>query len=532
MNADADEPEDFPTPTSGHHGNFLARFWRGEYSLGVSYWLFGPLGNIAITFILNVIVILFQNERGFDPRPILASLVSVWLVTCVFLVWQVTGIWRSANRNAARRHALGKRALWAGVARIALVLGTASSLAAFVSTGLPEIVEASRMVFLNDPDIAPYSIRVMRNGTETEIAGGFKYGLTDDFIKVLAASPNIRVVHLSSLGGRIGEAIRLNGVLRTQGVDTYVSAGCYSACTVAFAAGHNRLLKTGAALGFHAAAFPGAIAADMQATTLDQQRLFLAAGFDKAFVDKALSTPNSQMWTPSVDELTAAKAITGISDGRQFAISGFGRDLTRERLDALMMQGIPVLKIVKQRFPDDYDHLLTQYYADYLDGKTEIEVETQAMASIIALVRKQRSMADDAVVVEIGQLYADEYAALGAEDPSLCYKYSSGSFTSLEGMVPDALTDRENQLSTRVLETANPRQEASEAQLTELWKKVDARMTEKGLSDDQRKLTDGQPVDSARYREYCTVMETSYREIAGLPPDEAAILMRSLLVDK
>jgi len=43
------------------------------------------------------------------------------------------------------------------------------------------------MSFLDDPDIPAYSIRVMRNGTEAEITGGFKYGLTDDFVKILNA---------------------------------------------------------------------------------------------------------------------------------------------------------------------------------------------------------------------------------------------------------------------------------------------------------------------------------------------------------
>jgi hypothetical protein len=527
-----DEPEVVPPPAanSGRRSNFLVRFWRGEYSLGVSYWLFGLLGNIALAFIAASLVALFQTER-YDPRAIFGSLVSVWLVTCFILVWQVTGVWRSANRNTARRRAQGKRAVWAGIAKLALVSGLCSSLFTFYAVGLPQIVETSRMVFLNDPDIAAYSIRVMRNGTEAEIAGGFKYGLSNDFTKMLAASPGIKVVHLNSLGGRIGEAIRLNEVLQAQGADTYVSAGCYSACTVAFAAGHNRFLKTGAALGFHAAAFPGATANDLAGTRLDQQRLFLAAGFSKAFVDRALSTPNSQMWMPSADELTAAKVITGTSDGTQFAISGFGRNLTRDRLDTLMMQGIPLLKTIKQHDPKDYQEILAQYYAGYVDGKTEMEVETQGMASILELVRKQRSMADDAVLVEIALLYADQYAALAAKDPSFCSEYSSGGFASLAGIVPAALTDKENELSTRVLETAKTRPEASESDLAELWKKVDARMSEKGMGD-WHKLLDGGPVDTARSREYCATLETSYREIAGLPANEAAILMRSLLADK
>jgi hypothetical protein len=531
-----EEPEVVPPPAanSGRRSNFLVRFWRGEYSLGVSYWLFGLLGDIFLALITEGIGALFYIEHGYDPRAILGALLSVWLVTCVFLVWQVTGIWRSASRNAAGRRTVGKRPFWAGVAKIALVLGVCSSLYTFYSEGLPQIVEISRIVFLHDPDIAPYSIRVMRNGTEAEIAGGIKYGLAKDFVRTLKAFPHIKVVHLNSLGGRIGEAIRLNAALQAQGVDTYVSAGCYSACTIAFAAGRHRFLKAGAALGFHAATFPGTTASDLDSVRLAQQRLFLAAGFDDAFVDKALATPSSQMWTPPAAELAAAKVITGISDGNQFAFSGLlGRNISRDRLDALMMQGIPLLKTIKEHAPRDYDDILTQYFAGYVEGRTEMEVETQGRASILSLVRKLEPMADDAVMAEISLLDADEYAAMGAKDPSLCYQYASGNFANIDlaDVIP-GLIERENQLSQRVLETAKPRPDVPQAELAELWKKIDARLSEKGVSDDQLKLLDSGPGDATRYGEYCSVSEASYREIARLPANEAGMLMRSLLSNR
>jgi hypothetical protein len=112
------------------------------------------------------------------------------------------------------------------------------------------------MSFLDDPDIPNYSIRVMRNGTEAEIAGGFKYGLTSDFLKILSASRQIRIVHLDSLGGRIAEAISLNKVIRSRGLDTYVSSNCMSACTIAFAGGTRRILKGGRFWDFTRRHFP------------------------------------------------------------------------------------------------------------------------------------------------------------------------------------------------------------------------------------------------------------------------------------
>jgi hypothetical protein len=77
--------------------------------LGLSYWWFGFVGNIAVAVLIAGIVALFQIGRGYDPYAIFGSLVCVWLVIVLFTVWQVTGVWRSANRLIVRRRAVGKR---------------------------------------------------------------------------------------------------------------------------------------------------------------------------------------------------------------------------------------------------------------------------------------------------------------------------------------------------------------------------------------------------------------------------------------
>ncbi|WP_206151872.1 hypothetical protein, partial [Staphylococcus aureus] len=73
---------------------------------------------------------------------------------------------------------------------------------------------------------------------------------TDDFAVVLRASRQIRVVHLTSVGGRIGEGEKLYQLIKDNGLIAYVSGRCMSACTVAFAGGRERVLLKGATLGF------------------------------------------------------------------------------------------------------------------------------------------------------------------------------------------------------------------------------------------------------------------------------------------
>jgi hypothetical protein len=531
-----EEPEIIPeTPLDpSRRKNFIARYWRGEYSLGISYWWFGFIGNITVTVLAAGIVLLFRTDRGYEPRAIFGSLICIWLVIVVFVVWQVTGVWRSANRLIARRQAVGKRAGWATLSKIVVVLGLFGSLNAFFTSGLPQLVETSRMAFLDDPDIPAYSIRVMRNGTEAEITGGFKYGLTDDFSKVLKASRQIKVVHLDSIGGRVGEAIRLNSVLKAQGVDTYVSNGCYSACTIAFAAGRNRFIRKGAILGFHAPAFPGMTASELQSATLDQKQLFIKAGFNKKFVDRALSTPSSDMWKPSADLMAAADVITGLSNGTEFAVSGLGADVSKNGMANTLARALPLLQALKDRFPKDYDGIISTYYDDYIAGKTEAEAVVSARAKILLIISTLQPLADDAVLADMGAVFADQYAALGAKSPALCYRFASGigGKANIGEDLPISLVNRENEINRRVVETAKKRQDVSATIVRDLWKKLGIQVAAKGVGDNQLKLLTDGSVDPSRYGEYCRASETFYREIARLPPREAAILMRSMLTDK
>ena len=531
-----EEPEFAPAiPLDpNRRNNFIARYWRGEYSLGISYWWFGFVGSIAVGILIAGIVALFQTGRGYDPYAIFGTLVCVWLVVVLFTVWQVTGVWRSANRLIAHRRTIGKRAVWATVAKVVIVLGFLSSLSAFVSSGWPQLIETSRMAFLGDPGIPAYSIRVMRNGTEAEITGGFKYGLSDDFSKILKASRQIKVVHLNSIGGRVGEAIKLGDVLRAQGVDTYVSLGCYSACTIAFAAGRNRFLRKGAALGFHAPAFPGMSSSELRDAALEQKQIFIKAGFNSGFVDKALSTPSSGMWKPPAEVMASANVITGVSNGKEFALSGFGADVSQDRLAEMITTGLPLLRAIKEKFPKEYDGVISTYYGDYVAGKTEADTIVNARARLASILSPLQLLADDAVLVDMGAVFADQYAALGAKSPALCYKFASGvgADSNIAENLPAALVDRENEINRRVVETAKKRQDVSATIVGELWGKLGAEMAAKGIGDDQLKLLTSGSVDPSKYREYCQASTTFYREIARLPPSEAAILMRSVLAQK
>lgn len=504
--------------------------WRGEFSLATTYWLFGFFGNIFVGILAVLIASSFRSESGYQPQEIFLSLLVTWAGVVSVAVWQTVGVWRSANRHIKQQRALGRKAPWAGLAKIAVSLGMLRLAGTFLSSGGPQLLEASRMSFLDDPDIPAYSIRVMRNGTEAEISGGFKYGLTDDFVKISNASRQIKVLHLDSIGGRVGEAEKLNKIIRSKNLDTYVSSRCLSACTVAFAAGAHRILRDGAVLGFHAPAFPGISKEELLEAVQSQKDIFIAAGFDKKFVEQALSTPNSELWRPNSTLLLQAKVITAISDGTDYAMSGFGKSLTKDDFGKILMRNVPLMGPLKNRFPSDYDTLVQTYYESFESGKTQAESEAAGRGQLLVIMTKLKPLADDDVLADMSALYADQYDALGSKSPELCYQYASGvGNTVTPSDIPDTLTKRENEINRRIVETASTRSPAYVGATGDIWKKLEVILSSKALTTDQINLLFADTVPASKYGDYCVVATTLFKEISKLPPPEAGAVMRDVL---
>jgi hypothetical protein len=415
-----------PLQQTGRHTNFIAKNWRGEYPLWITYWIFNFIGSIIFFVILTLATGVLSSNAEYQPRSIFAAFILIWLSSLTVGIWQIVAVWRSAKRRIQERNRIGKYAVWAGLAKVAAAYGLLQLIAVFATKGLPQLTEASRIAFMDDPSIPAYSIRIMRNGTEAEIFGGFKYGLTDDFLKILRASPQIRVVHLNSSGGRIGEARSMNKVIRDRNLITYTSYRCLSACTVAFAGGRERWILRSAKLGFHSPAFPGLSDSEVAEAAKDQAEVFSVAGFEAGFVSRALATPNKDMWTPSLDELRNAHVITNISNGSDFAASGFGAEVTKESMAANLTNALPMLQALKEKSPAQYNTVTDAYYENYMTGRTENEMISAARGALIPIIQSYRPLADDVVVVELARLSAKQYEALGAINPASCYHYASG----------------------------------------------------------------------------------------------------------
>jgi hypothetical protein len=517
-----------PAAPARQSTNFIVRHWRGENSLAWSYWGVAVVGYLLALGAIIGVNLLFSTDKGFDPGSIFWVLVTTWSIVSVVLLWQVVGTWRSATHHAARRTTANLGTGWATAAKIMLVLGVIRTIAEFAQGGALQLAETYDMAFRGDPRTPAYSLRVMRNGTEIEVSGGFKFGLTADFERVVSASPRIRVVHLTSTGGRIGEAAKLGKAISRRSLLTYVPTHCESACTLAFAAGRERWLHRNGKLGFHGPAFPGMTPADLEVAMSAWKAQYRTAGFARSFVDRALAVPSAEMWYPTSLELSVANAITDIAEGSEFAASGYETGATAELFAEILAKYVPAYAAMQARLPQDFQRIAGAYYDDYLNGLSETELVAAFRKQLAQVIQVNKARADDAVLIEFAKVALDRYVALGQRDPSLCYRYAAGvgGPVNISNDVPQALIQRELALGERAITTAAPRPPITPQTLEALKDRVYAILA-KRFTAEKMGIFQLSSVPPVQHADYCNIMAAMYQEILALRPAEAALILRS-----
>lgn len=305
---DAPDAQNEPSQRRG----FIARHWRGDLPLGVSYWLIG----VALTVLVLLALPLLGEALGdvdLDARASGAAVLGFYLFAVALTAWQLVGIWRSAGRHVAR----GGRRLWARLARVMVVIGVLRALFDFSGEGVPLVSEGVRLLVGIDTTPA-YQLRLVPEASAIELRGGMPFGTTAAVIELLDRHPAVEVVQLNSVGGRLHEAMLLAGELERRRLVTHTSDECSSACVVVYLAGRKRYLAPGARLGFHSASVAGLGGELAQEPNREMAAVFRHHGLPENFIRRALATPHDTMWYPPAEELLALGVIHAIVDVAPF----------------------------------------------------------------------------------------------------------------------------------------------------------------------------------------------------------------------
>ena len=300
-----------PAPEPIETRNLLARYFGGGFPLGVSYWAFNVVVGVVVEFGVILGLQFFEAGGSLDPLVQFLLIFGIGVALIVFFVWLRTGLWRAANKRAAARKALGRRAVWARLAQTMLILPVLFDLLILVVVGVT-LFQYYPLAFLNDPDTPAYTLTSLQDGKTLLVSGGVKFGLARDVEAVLNASPHIDTIELNGPGGRLGAAEQLAQLITARGLNTYVSGECDSICTRIYVAGKERLMLVGAKLGFHSAYTRNVNLPQAVTDAIDTQlaERYVAAGVDPAFMKRAIAVSPDSIWFPTAVELLNAHVVT------------------------------------------------------------------------------------------------------------------------------------------------------------------------------------------------------------------------------
>ena len=339
------------------------------------------------------------------------------------------------------------------LARLVVILGFLRAGLDFVQVTGPVFVESVRRIFVES--IPPHDIRLLRGGTEVELAGGMNHGTADALKNILDAAPGVRIVHLNSSGGWISEGHDVHRILRDRGLTTYTSTDCVSACTIAFLGGRERYLGTKGRLGFHSSSVGGVDQSRLPEINADVRATLQVHGVPSAFIEKALGTRSGSMWYPTTQELLSARIVTRVVDAAQFGLSGISNWRDEKAMEDGLLS-IPVYATLRDEDPVAYRKIAARWLEGVKLGKSVLEIRADIEAVFAAdILPKYLEMGPDAALLRYWRSMLAELSYLRNKDAALCFAFlfpesRSPSF-NLHTILPEALWKEDIEALTNLI---------------------------------------------------------------------------------
>lgn len=515
---DEDDPS-FPSGARAHPapasaaapvtGSYVVRHWEGRLSLGVSYWINGlVLGNALVALLL---IGASQLGRVVDNLRLLGFLgLAVIVLSVAIAAWGIVGIWRSASFHVAR----GGRPLWAGAARVVVVLNTIRLVLTAAAPGFTAQVTEFVELAAGRDSLAPVTITVASDRKSMLLSGSLGQGSATLVRRAVESTPDVRILELDSIGGRVLEAREIARLITKRGLDTYVEGLCVSACTMVLMAGRDRGATPNARIGFHRASFAG----DDSSSIDDPMILaYRAKGMSEAFIGKVSATSSHDMWYPEQAELIANHVINRVSLGGDTA--RLADMVDDDRLPAFLASD-ETWRAVEVRYPGTTQRALAAMRAAKAEGKSSTEVLAASRAILSALMPAALRDAPDAVLQAFLHLMVSELDVAQKLGPDACAAFLDGRL-NVAAVFPKDVRDQDLAFTTMLF---NEAARIDGAQPTELTARA-REATLRGWTPDE--LTAVGALEQVRDpRVRCDITSKLYRSIANLEPALQLAMLR------
>jgi hypothetical protein len=341
------------------------------------------------------------------------------------------------------------------------------------------------------------------NGKTIIISGDIERGSAERFKILLDAVPSVKNVALVSSGGDLDEATEMYQAIKTRGLDTYVDQYCMSACTMVFLGGRDRSATPQAKIGFHKPYLMADKPLPDAAVEAEMRRFYDEANVRPSFTDKSMSTPSSEMWYPSFDELLASNVVTTRTLGGEV---------------------FTFANLYKKR--SDYDNELSKNAAwtAHQEGKTDGEVGNALRAKMLEKVPILLASADGTVFVKFIGLGLAQFKAARDISFEACSLLIQGKLDINKNLPLHFLTD-ELALLEAALKSQQKTLAITEEQVEGLWLDIFADMTEaeiQAISDP----ANSNPIDA------CNSVIKMYSAIEKMPMTDRTLMSRYLMLSE
>lgn len=492
----------------------LRRYWRGELPLGIAFW-FGALLVTLLQCLMLSVVGLFADALSIRAGALLTLMAFV--LSALLLLLYAACVWHTALRLGRERPGLWP--LTAKMSAAALVL----AFAFFVSTTLLAPLREHAMIALGRDPLSPLQAKITTNDTVLLLHGTFGSGSADKVRKVLAGSPKIRMVALSSPGGRLREASEIARLVRERRLDTYVDTRCESACTFVFLAGRERAATPNARIGFHRPSFAGVSALGLDPATEGMLATYRDSGIPKDFLERVAATDGRDMWYPSPKELEAAGVINRVSLGGETSAIGYIAGSSRKELEAAF-RNVPMMVAMERHFPGTIEEAVQAAWMERSQGGIDSAVGSAARNVVGERYPKILAAANDASLDVFAQIMVDEMRAAQAVSTQACRLLLEGQL-NIAQVLPPKLVQREHDWALEVLEAKSlvERERVDETEFQQTMAGVTAVLPEKVVDV---------IVDMPKYRnepgKQCSATIALYDRIVDLPPEQRHLLLRGM----
>jgi hypothetical protein len=493
-------------------------------SLPTTFWINGlMIGGLAVGLLVTAANWFANADRSHESYQIVLALAASFVVVLAINIWQIVGIWRSAASHPSN----GGSVLWARSAQFFVVVAVLVVIFVDTQFELRRITENVHLA-LEDRNNGPHAFHLLRGGTELEFSGVITLGTARDFARVLAASPNVKVLHLHSGGGRAADGFDMAQQVWSRKLETYVAVECSSACADIFLAGRQRWLGEHAKLGFHQPSSARGSDAGLRLASQYQREYFASRGVPADFIDKVLSTPGSSIWYPTREELLRAHVISGIAEAGKFAVS-----VEVAKIEAALLR-VPIYASLKQAAPKVFQEFLNGLAGEIDEGATAQDIITSADNQFTELVNHLLPHASDRLVLEHTSIFVGYLDRLKTTDPESCAAMADAEGATfradLARQFPE-LSKRELAFRQALIATANlDRPVPEQSQIDPDLKVVFTKMREQ--FGDDADLLDKDLLEPSQYKRFCEITVSFYLEAMKLPEGRGADLLRHMYNEK